>query len=463
MQNSPHSPNRLRIYFSFIALVPFLLIGNLATSEEIEVGYRDLSYPEDTGGNSRPTGEKPESKLWFNDGVWWGILWSTPGNAYHIHRLDRTTQEWLDTGTVVEPRSKSRVDVGWDGTHLYVASHIFASTGVPVTKASDRGRLYRFSYDAGTKTYTLNDGFPVDVTGGKSETLVLAKDTSGQLWVTYVENNRVMVNHSVGGDDRNWATPFVLPGANAGRLDKDDIASIIAYDGHVGIMWSRQTWNNLARPTRNPNPKSGREAEDSDHLASITMNFAVHDDGAAPSAWSSGAIYTSSGDDHINLKAFDGRLYAAIKTAGNAKVIGLLVCPTAPSGGRNKADWKHYPVFKTRDNDGESPQAELLADSQPNPSRPILLIDTENRDLYVFAMVEQFEHQSIRYKRTKLDAISFDPADPGVPFIRSATDLLIDDPTSTKQNLNRATGLVVLASDEESFHYFHNDLALNPH
>ena len=438
------SRNRFRISFSFIALVGLLLIGSLAASEEIEVGYRDLSYPEGTGSNSQPTGEKPESKLWFNDGVWWGILWSTPGNAYRIHWLDRTTQDWLDTGTVVDARSKSRVDVGWDGTHLYVASHIYAGTGAPVTKASDRGKLYRFSYDAGTKTYTLNAGFPVDVTGGKSETLVLAKDTTGQLWVTYVESNRVMVNHSLGGDDRNWATPFVLPGANADTLDKDDIASIIAYDGHVGIMWSRQT--------------TDMEGE----VIDATMNFAVHDDGAAPSCWTSDAIYTSSGDDHINLKAFDGFLYAAIKTDGNAKVIGLLACPTAPSGGRNKADWTHYPVYKTKDNDGESSQAERLALSQPNPSRPIVLIDAENRDLYVFAMVEQFEHQAIHYKKTKLDAISFVPNDPGAPFIRSATDLHINDPTSTKQNLNSATGLVVLASDEESLHYFHNDLALNP-
>ena len=371
------SSNKSRIHFLFIAPVTLLLVGSLTASEQIEVGYRDFSYPEGTGSNSKPSGEKPESKLWFNDGFWWGILWSTAGNAYRIHWLDRTTQDWLDTGTVVDARSKSRVDAGWDGTHLYVASHIYAGTGAPVTKESDRGKLYRFSYDVGTKTYTLDAGFPVDITHGKSETLVLAKDTTGQLWVTYVESNRVMVNHSVGGDDRTWATPFALPGANANTLDKDDIASIIAYDGHVGIMWSRQTYNNLSRPTRLPNPRSGREEGDSDHLASITMNFAVHDDGAAPSAWSSGVIYTSSGDDHINLKAFDGHLYAAIKTAGDAKVIGLLTCPTAPSGGRNKADWRHYPVYKTGDNDGESPQAELQALSQFNPSRPILLIDAD--------------------------------------------------------------------------------------
>jgi hypothetical protein len=245
---------------SFIAVITLLLIGSLAASEKIDIGYRDFSYPLDTGSNSRPTGEKPESKLWFNEGAWWGVLWSTPGKAYRIHRLDRTTQDWLDTGTAVDDRLKSRVDVGWDGTKLYVASHIYTGTGAPVMKESDRGRLYRFSYDAGTDTYTLDGGFPVLVTRGKSETLVLAKDSTGQLWVTYVENNQVMVNHSVNGDDRTWATPFVLTGANANTLDKDDIASIIAYDGHVGIMWSRQTYNNLSQPTPR-SPRSRREVQ----------------------------------------------------------------------------------------------------------------------------------------------------------------------------------------------------------
>ena len=435
---------------SFIALITLLILKSLAASEKIDVGYRDVSYPEDTGSNSRPTGEKPESKLWCHDGVWWGVLWSTPGDAYHIYRLDRTTQDWLDTGTVVDTRTKSRVDVGWDGTHLYVASHIFAGIGAPVTKDSDRGRLYRFTYNEGTQSYTLDAGFPVLVTGGKSETLVLAKDSAGTLWVTYVESNQVMVNHSLNGDDRTWATPFVLPGSQplefpASEDGTDDIASIIAYDGHVGVMWSRQTFNNSVK---------------NEHLASITMNFAVHDDGADPSAWSSDAIYTSSGDDHISLKAFDGYVYAAFKQDGTAKQIGLLACATASSGCRKKADWKHYPVYKTKDNSGNSPEAGLLRLSQGNPTRPTLLIDAENRDLYVVVTMEQFETFAIYYKKTNLDAISFDPKDLGVPFIKSATDLLINNPTSTKQNLNSSTGLVVLASDEESCRYFHNDLAL---
>jgi hypothetical protein len=170
-----------RAYFPFIALIGVLFVKSLAASERIQVGYRDFPYPEDTASNSRPTGDKPESKLWFNDGVWWGVLWSTPGNAHHIHRLDRTTQDWLDTGTAVDNRSKSRVDVLWDEAkqYLYVAAHVYTGTGVPAA-AKDRGKLYRFSYNAPTDSYTP-DFNPVEITLGKSESLVLAKDTTGRL------------------------------------------------------------------------------------------------------------------------------------------------------------------------------------------------------------------------------------------------------------------------------------------
>jgi hypothetical protein len=464
---------RIRLFW-FTALIASLLIGGISASEQIQVGYRDFSYPAGTGSNSKPTGEKPESKLWFNDGVWWGVLWSTPGNAYQIHGLDLTTQDWLDTGTVVDARTKGRVDVLWDPTvdtthpdgTLYVASHVYTGTGAPVTKDSDRGKLYRFSYDKGTKTYTRDTGFPVNVTGAKSESLVLAKDATGRLWVTYVESNRVMVNHSL-GDDLTWATPFVLPGAKSGLKNSgiddgtDDIASIVAYDGNVGIMWSRQTYNNVTQPAcAGCNVHSGNDEGDTDHLTSITMNFAVHNNVDAPSVWTASTIYTASGDDHINLKAFGGHIYAAFKEDGNAKVIGVLDCATGPNACRKKTDWKYYPVYKTFDNDGNSPQADVKAVSYPNPTRPSVLIDTDHRVLYVFVSVEQFEKSAIYYKKTSLDAISFDTQAAGVPFIQSATDILINDPTSTKQNVNITSGLVVLASDQEANHYFHNYLPL---
>jgi hypothetical protein len=220
--------------------------------------------------------------------------------------------------------------------------------------------------------------------------------------------------------------------------------------------------NNLSQPHRDPNPNSGRVASDTDNVVSPRMHFAVHNDGDDPSAWSSAVIYTASGDDHINLKASGGRLYAAFKEEGDAKQIGLLVCQSAANGCGKKTDWKFYRVYQRKDNNGNSPQADLKAASSPNATRPSLLIDEEHRELYLFVSVEQGlnKQSTINYKKTKLDAIRFDAKDPGVPFIKSSTDLIINDPTSTKQNVNSKTGLVVLASDQESNYYFHNYLPL---
>jgi hypothetical protein len=424
---------KLRINMWHIAVIGSLFVGAAGASELIEVGYRGPFYPPGTGENSKPTGEKPESKLWWNDGFWWGILWSTSGNTYRIHRLDPATQNWVDTGTAVDDRPASRADAGWDGQYLYVVSHIFSEEGAPAPPGH-RGELYRFSYSASTKTYRLNGGFPVEVTGGTSETLVLEKDSTQQLWVTYVENGRVMVNHSLSGNHRTWARPFVLPVAGADTVGADDISSIISFGGRIGVMFSKQD--------RSSSGNEGREPIE------VRMHFAVHADGQDPSAWQGDFVYSASGDDHINIKAAQGKgggVFAVIKTDKDAKIIMVLACQTPSTGCARNSDWKQYEVYKSKEFD---------------PSRPLLLIDAEHRELYVFAMVEDDDdHRAIYYKKTPIANINFS-TDMGVPFIKSATDTNINDPSSTKQNLNSTTGLVVFASDEVTTHYFHNYLAL---
>lgn len=111
-------PKRFMIWVSMLVMV--LLSSPAKAQDPVEVDYRDFSYPSGTGGNSEPTGEKPESKLWWNDGLRWGILCGTSGNAYHIHRLDLTTQSWVDTGTATDDRSDSWADVLWDRQHLLI-------------------------------------------------------------------------------------------------------------------------------------------------------------------------------------------------------------------------------------------------------------------------------------------------------------------------------------------------------
>jgi len=129
-----------------------LVLGLLLTA--CDVGWEGPSYQ---GASGSPSGSKPESKVWFNDGRWWGSLYDTASGDHHIFWLDVAAQQWRDTGVALDPRPNSRADVLWDGTHLYVASHVFVD-GTPRT--GQPSQLRRFSYDDGRDTWTADGGFP---------------------------------------------------------------------------------------------------------------------------------------------------------------------------------------------------------------------------------------------------------------------------------------------------------------
>lgn len=407
----------------------------------IDVGYSDFTYPSGVGSSIVGiTAEKPESKLWWNDGSWWASMWSTAGNAYHIYQLNWNTQTWIDTGTPLDDRKPTMADVLWDGNKLYVVSHIWVDNKGGNAPAGQRGELFRYSYSSGV--YSLDAGFPVEVNSSVSEALVLDKDSTGTLWVTFVQKDssdgkfKVWVNHSVGGNDAVWGTPYVIPVGAASTAYSDDVASIIAYQGHIGVMWSNQS-------------------------SAVKMYFAVHQDGAGDSAadWQVVAAYTVSGDDHLNLKSLQsdpaGNLFAVVKTSFSVSsnppkpYIVLLACKTGTC--TTASDWSFHTVFLT--NEG-------------NPTRAMLLIDTSNRNLYVFGRIRyNATDDAIYYKQSSLDNISFPSSatqpNIGIPFIQGTAYKNINDPTSTKQNVNSTTGLVVLASDAGKRTYLHNCMSLS--
>ena len=43
--------------------------------------------------------------------------------------------------------------------------------------------------------------------GDYNESLVIAKDSTGKLWATWMQDNRIYVNRTT-GDDHSWGTPF---------------------------------------------------------------------------------------------------------------------------------------------------------------------------------------------------------------------------------------------------------------
>lgn len=370
-----------------------------------------------------PTSEKPQSKLWFNDGTWWGVLFNPDGpgdGAYEIYRYDQADQTWITTGTLVDERNDSRADALWDGGagKLYVASSGPKSADA-ATDETNRGTFSSYSYEPASDTYTPGSE-PIPVTDGNVEALVLERDTTGQFWVTFTRNSKVRVNRSLDATGANWGTPFILQVDGAGNLTSDDISSIISFDGKIGVMWSNQTDN--------------------------TVRFATHADGnEEDTAFAEEATpinRPNGADDHINLKSLQadasGRVFAAVKTSETAQDAPLTLL-----------------LVRSQDGTFEEHAFGTVAD---NHTRPIVLIDQQNSDLYIFAAAPT-GGGTIYYKKTALSNISFEPGR-GTPFIQSSTDTDIDDATSTKQNLNGTTDLLVLASDRSTDSYFHNYLDL---
>lgn len=410
-------------------VVAAALLGLLAPAAPASATDGDLGYrgPSTSGDGSAATGEKPESKLWWTDGSWWAVLFHTASQTHHIFRLDRVAHQWVDTGVAVDNRPKTRSDVLWDGSRLYVASHVRASSSTGAASGNP-ARLYRFSYAAGT--YTLDTGFPVQIENYSSETLTLDKDSTGVLWATWTQGSAVYAN-STTGSDAVWGTPFVLPVTGATGLDPDDISALVAFAGQVGVMWSNQVTS--------------------------ALYFAVHVDGQPSTTWQASRTAVQgpkSADDHINLKSLqtgpDGRVFAAVKTSldeagGSTSAPQILLLARDPATG----DWTSAAVGRVSD----------------CHTRPIVVIDAEHQVLYVFATAPDTgcpysgTPGTIFMKSSPIDALSF-PLGRGTPVMKDPASPNLNNASSTKQVVTGATGLVVIASDDVTKLYWHADLAL---
>lgn len=364
-----------------------------------------------------PTGEKPESKLWWNDNYWWGSMWNPAANQYQIYRFNLASQVWESTGTPIDNRASTKADALWDGNKLYIASHVFAERGGS-TGSANSARLYRYSYNSATKQYTLDSGFPALINSSTSETLVIDKDSTGKLWITWMQSGKVMVNSST-TDDLHWSTPIRLP-VQTTTAKSDDISSIQHFDGNkIGLIWSDQTARKIF--------------------------FAVHIDGNSMNTWQSVETALADGsnpvaDDHINLKMGkdgQGHVYAVTKTSLSDNNLPQIY------------------VLK-RDRFGNWSEA-VFGYGRDKFTRPILLIDESNNKIHVFVKAKVSNVDGIYTKNSDLDNISF-PSGVGTPFIKYS-GYNINDPTSTKQTINNAMGLVVLAGDHDKNYYFHNSIA----
>jgi trimeric autotransporter adhesin len=403
------SAKRLVLAGLVLGLVVFALgFARVANAAPGDIGFEG---PSTTSAGSGPTGTKPESKLWWNDGYWWASMWDTGTSDFHIFKLDPGAQTWSDTGVRLDDRSGTHADVLWDAGSgkLYVASHQFSES----SGSGSASRLYRLGYDPATDTYTPDPGFPVSINNYKTEALVIAKDSTGQLWATWRQGTAILVNSTVCNpacDDKTWGTPFVLDSA----VSSDDISSVIAFGGDkIGVMWSDQS--------------ADRDS------------FGIHADSAPDTTWTTETALQGPGmaDDHINLKTDStGRVFAGVKTSkgGSTDPLNMLLT-RSPAGSWSSA------VFGLK---------------RDHHTRPIIELDETNGVIHMFATAP--ESGGIIYEKSSpVSAISF-PTGLGTPVLKDA-DSQLNNVTSTKQNVNTTTGLVVVASGPAG-HYFHNFVTL---
>jgi hypothetical protein len=388
-------------------LAAAVLAAPTTAAAAADVGTAGPSF----SGASAPTGEKPQSKLWHHDGRWWASMFNTLTGDYEIYWLDDGT--WRTTGALIDERTSSGADVLADGSRLYVAT-----AGNSATTASHGARILRFTYDAGARVYRRDAGFPVTVTTGGMEAAVLDRDTTGTLWLTYTRDNSVYVAHSTTSDSA-WTAPYALPATGASGIGADDISSVVAYSGRIGVMWSNQN------------------AE--------TMYFAHHRDGDGDRTWTSTVAASGAeiADDHLNLKALAsdpaGQVFAATKTSLNASGDPLILLLVLGSDGQ----WRRYTV----------------ATVAANHTRPIVLLDRTNRRVYVVMAAPCCSGGTIYYKSSGLDTIAFGSG-LGTALMSSSANPTLNNPASTKQALTSATGLVAIAGDDGTKRYWWNRLSL---
>lgn len=413
-----------------VALLGSTLLTPAAGAAEGDAGFPGPS----TAGSSTTVGtaltaEKPESKLWWNDGRWWASMWEAGSAQWQIAYLDRSRvpEAWVFTGKELDDRASSRADVLWNGSKLYVASHVKAADST--SHVAKPARLYRYSYDPATRAYTLDSGFPAVINGLSSETLVLDQDSSGRLWATYTQDGAVYVNTTAVGDDTAWGTPFLLPVDGASDLTADDISTLVEFRGQIGVMWSNQ--------------------------ARSAVLFATHAPADPATTWSPSTVVTVPGsgqaDDHLDIKSLQGdstgRIFAVIKTSLDSQG------PDAPAI-----------VVLARSATGEWSRATFGTFGDCH-TRPIVMLDGTNALMHVYATAPDSgcaytgSNGTIFEKTSPLDALSFAPGR-GTPVMRDALSPHLNNVTGSKQTVTSTTGIVLLASNDEAQRYWSSDQPL---
>jgi hypothetical protein len=379
--------------------------------------------PYDVNLITEPTLPTAQSRLWFNDGSWWGLLVSDATNRVTIHELHWDSQRWVDTGVLVDARPFARHDALWDGTTLVVAG------AGPRNSLSHALQVARFGYDPDARRYALEPDSPQLITTTGVEVPTLAPAPNGQVWLAYTWSRDLYLTHTAVDRPAAWSAPTQL----ADQEDDVEVAALVGTDDGVAVAWTT--------------------------LDDDQLSVARHADGSPDGAWQVDELIVDGlryGEDEMSVRATsDGTVLALLRTSLDRVENRNLDAPQLVLAQLAGSEWSTSVVARVRD----------------GHAGPSLVVDEARGDVYVFAEADG----GVYAKRAHLDDLAFvtgpgiraiaapevsgasaEPSASAGPSARAEPDVPeIVGPTSTKQDVGSLSEIVMVASDDVTGRYAH--------
>jgi hypothetical protein len=410
---------RLAFLTTIVVLVVISAMPASATPQKLSPsGQLDFVYgasPESSGGTA--TGQKPENKLFYTGGAgepvrWWGVFGTSGAQAPSdgIWLWELVNHGWVARSELPGADVWMKADILFDGSTAYVA---LRDNG----PAPRQSLLYRLPY-TGNGTWGAILG-PTVITTQNPETLSLARDGAGRLWVSYENGQKIRAGFTAPGGTSFTYFDLVVP-----NVASDDISTITAFGGdRIGIAWSNQATRRFSFAWR------------SDSAAPTAASFTVETAYGAGVGGCPTANGTACADDHLSIRVVGGEVYIVVKTSLN-----------------DQAGTSTDPLnVVLRRSSGGSWQAFRVNQVFQDATRPILVLSPSQNAMYVFAN----RAKGVDVWESSFASPSFTPTQFST-WVRTPTGAA-NDPTGTRQPTTSASGTVVLTSVNATNTYFHNE------
>lgn len=264
---------------------------------------------------ANPTADKPQSKLWFQEGCWWALLPRSNGPSL----WQRTSKGWIEHPEI------NRLLKGLPG-RADVWADKDGATAVGVSR--DSLVVFRLTPAGKNKPWQATVLATLSTPGREDiETATITRDATGAWWVAADGTTSIYTWHAP--DGRSWSQAIPLQKG----VSKDDICLITTVPGAVMVTWSNQQ----------------EEA----------IQYRLHRNGHAATDWEKTAIAEAG------HKTADDHLHAALNRDGTVWITS-----------KNSVDSTGYPqlVLRVRNQEGKwrnLPYAPRTVKAEP--SRPVII------------------------------------------------------------------------------------------